>query len=347
MIKNQSDVKRILIIKLRGIGDVILSTIVIQNLIEHFPNAKIDFLTEPPSVPILTNLKELNQVITFERIGTINTIKSIIQLRNYKYDFIFDLYSNPRSALITFLAKGKIKVGFDRRGRRYAYNVHVNTHSLKLHTADVNLQQLKAVGVQLKHHALIYRIESEEEKLSTDFFISNQLGDNVVGISPSGGWESKKCDPIKFIEICKMIHSKYDCKFLILWGKGDEADASEIYSGIKDYSVIASQTTVREMVALFSKCKIVIANDSGPMHLSASIDIPTLAIHGPTSPHEQGPYGKKHTWVRFDELDCIQCNLLECPREHECMLQLDSANVLNKFDEMIKKNNIPFKRINK
>jgi lipopolysaccharide heptosyltransferase II len=346
MIKNPSEIKRILIIKLRGIGDVILSTIVIQNLIEHFPNAKIDYLTEPPSVPILRTLNELDQIIPIERTGTISTVKSVIKLRNIQYDIVFDLYSNPRSALLTFFSKGKIKVGFDRRGRKYAYDVHVKTKDLNLHMAEVNLQQLKVIGIPVNHYKLKYKLTMEEEIFSIEFFNINLLEENVIAISPSGGWKSKRCEPSKFIEICRAVRSKYECKFLILWGEGDESDASEIYNGIKEFSVLAPRTSIREMVALFSKCKAVIANDSGPMHLSAAIGIPTFAIHGPTSPFEQGPYGSKHEWVRFDELDCIQCNLLDCPREHECMLQLDSDKVLARFEDLIKKNNIQFEKTN-
>jgi len=343
MIKNRIDVNRILLIKLRGIGDVLLSTIVIRNLAIYFPNAKIDFLTEPPSVPIINNLSELNEIIAVQRKGVLNTIKAVLKLRKKKYDIVFDLYTNPRSALLTFLSKGKAKVGFNRRGRRYAYDLAVNRKDALYHSAEVNLFQLESLDIPTVTKELIYRIKDDEKDFAKNVFISNNLDNIVIGISPSGGWDSKRCKPSKFIEICKAIRSKYLLKFIVLWGESDKSNAEEIYNSIKEFSVLAPKTSIREMAALMSKCNAVIANDSGPMHISAAIGIPTLAIHGPTSPFEQGPYGSKHEWVRFNELECIQCNLIECPRQHECMTQLNSNEVLAKFELLLIKNDIEIK----
>jgi len=94
------------------------------------------------------------------------------------------------------------------------------------------------------------------------------------------------------------------------------------------------------MGALISGCNILIANDSGPMHISAAIGTPTLSINGPTNPRLQGPYGSKHEWIRLDELECIECNLLECPRNHECFKDLPDEKIIEKVDLLIKKNNI-------
>ena len=86
----------------------------------------------------------------------------------------------------------------------------------------------------------------------------------------------------------------------------------------------------------------VIANDSGPMHISVALGKPTLALHGPTNPYLQGPLGEKHEWVRNEELDCIECNLLECPRKHECFTELPVNDVLKKFESLIRKNSLSF-----
>ncbi len=157
----------------------------------------------------------------------------------------------------------------------------------------------------------------------------------VVGIIPSGGWASKRCDAEKWIEFCENIYSKYRNKFLILWGPGDENDATQIYYNLKDISVLAPQTNVSEMAGLISKCNLIIANDSGPMHIAAAMKIPTLGIFGPTNPKKHGPYSSNSDYIIKDDLHCIICDKLECPFNHECMKELSADLLLSKVENLI------------
>ena len=88
------------------------------------------------------------------------------------------------------------------------------------------------------------------------------------------------------------------------------------------------------MGGFIKNCSIVLANDSGPMHIAAALNIPTLGIFGPTNPKAHGPYSENSSYVIKEDLFCIICNLLECPYHHECMLQLPVDNVLNKIEKI-------------
>ena len=112
-----------------------------------------------------------------------------------------------------------------------------------------------------------------------------------------------------------------------------------------DEAVLAPDTTIGQMGAILSQCDAVIANDSGPMHISTSVGTPTLSIHGPTNPKLQGPYGAKHAWIRNEELDCIECNLLECPRKHECFTELETEKILDVFSSLLAGNHLTDKSI--
>ena len=120
----KNKVNSILIIKLRGIGDVILSTICIKNLLKEFPNAKIDYLTEKPSKEALSNINELNQILVLDRKSNKKKIRTLLDIRKNKYDLIFDFFTNPTTAIMTFLSGAKYRVGFPYRGRKYAYNIY-------------------------------------------------------------------------------------------------------------------------------------------------------------------------------------------------------------------------------
>lgn len=338
---NKEKIKKILIIKLRGIGDVVLSTIVIDNLRKDFPNAQIDYLVEAPSQPGLLGLKEINQVLIFERNDFWKKIVLISKIRKMKYDLVLDFFTNPSTALVTYFSGAKYRVGYPYRGRKYAYNMFGPNERGKYHTAQLHLETLKLIGLNHSYKALYYHISPSAllvaEKYLRDSFIENNF---VVGICPTGGWASKKCDPEKFVEIANALINKYNSKIFIIWGKSDKADAAKIHSLLGEKSIIAPETTIEELAAMIARCKILIANDSGPMHIAVAVKTPVLGLFGPTNPYMHAPFGDKNEWVRLDELECIECNLLDCPRNHECFRDLPVEKILGKVESLLMKNNI-------
>ena len=340
MIKlNKAKVRKILIIKLRGIGDVVLSTIVIDNLRKDFPEARIDYLVEAPSQPGLTGVAGINQVLIFERNNFREKVKLILKIRKNKYDLILDFFTNPSTALVTYFSGAKYRAGYPYRGRKYAYNLFGPAERSKYHTAQLHLETLRAIGINSSYKALYYNIGSSAlhvaEKYLRDSFIENNF---VVGICPTGGWASKKCEPEKFAEIAEALIKKFNAKIFIIWGKSDEADAVKIHSLLGDKSILAPETTIQELAAMIARCKILIANDSGPMHIAAAVETPVLGLFGPTNPYMHGPYGEKNEWIRVDSLDCIECNLLDCPKNHECFRDLKVEDVLAKIELLLSKN---------
>ncbi len=328
---SKDTIKKVLIIKPRGIGDLILSTIVLKNLKIEFPNCEIHYLTESFAAPILKFNPFISKIYEFKK-SFFENLNLIYQVRKEKYDLVFDFYSNPRTAQFTFFSNGKIKIGYDKRGRNYAYDLKVKLTDPNLHSALAHLEFLKILNIKTEFTDILYFISTEEKKFANDYFYSNKIDENCVAIIPGGGWSSKRCEPEKFAEICKLVHQKFGLKFLILYGREDFQDAKEIYNLTSDISHIAKETSIREMVALISKCRAVIANDSGPMHLAAAIGVPTIGIFGPTNPYAHGPFCKKCFWVRNEDLDCIQCNLRECNRNHECMKDLNPEIIVKKLE---------------
>jgi lipopolysaccharide heptosyltransferase II len=341
LIIDKSLIKKILVIKLRGIGDVVLSTIVLENLRKDFPNARIDYLAEKPSQPGLFGLPYVNDVLIFERHNFWAKVELILQIRKNKYELVLDFFANPSTAIVTFFSGAKFRVGFPYRGRKYAYNIFGPEERGKYHAAQLHLEMLKDIGLSHFSKKLFYNINSSALRFADEYFKDNFFeNDFVVGICPTGGWASKKCDPEKFAEIANAINSRFNAKVLILWGKSDENDAKIILNLLGSKAVYAPQTTIQEMAALISKCKLLVANDSGPMHISTAVGTPVLSMHGPTSPFMQGPFGDQHDWIRLGELECIECNLLDCPRNHECFKNLPIEHVLQKVDLLISKNNL-------
>lgn len=339
MIIDKTKVRKILVIKLKGIGDVVLSSISLDNLKINFPKAEIDFLTEPPSKPILENNKNIARILLFMKKEKFAGIKLLFTVFSKKYDLVIDFYSNPRTALITFFSFAKYRAGFPYRGRKYAYNLFGPEERGKYHSAELHLQFLKSIGLDAPFKDINIYLDRTVIEFSDAFFKDNfSPSDFVVGLSPSGGWDSKKCPPFKFVESALKISELYtDIKFLILWGPEDYNDAVEIFNGLKNISLLAPSTSVAESAALMKKCNIIISNDSGPMHIAAALGTPILAFFGPTDPLMQGPFSTNSDWIRLEELDCIGCNLLNCPIEKKCFNDLPIIRIIDKFSILYNK----------
>jgi lipopolysaccharide heptosyltransferase II len=329
-----SSIKKILCIKPRGIGDIVLSTIVLENLHAHFKNVKIDYLTEYFAKQTVEYNPLVNKVLTMGK--TEFPLKVAWRIRKEKYDMIIDLWSNPRSAQITFFSGVKYRVGYSYRGRRYAYNILATSGRGAVHSAEHNLELLAPIGVPIISKKIHYLV-SEKDNRSAKTFIAENIENNkkIIGIIPSGGWPSKRCDAIKWVEICKIIADKFgNIIFLILWGPGDEDDANFIVQNFPKKSLLAPKTGLGAMAGLINNCDLLIANDSGPMHIAAALGKPTLGIFGPTNPKNHGPYSRISTYVIKEDLFCIVCNRLECPYNHECMLQLENEKILAAIEKI-------------
>jgi heptosyltransferase III len=328
------NINRILCIKPRGIGDIILSTIILENLSKFYPSAEIHYLVESFAKDSIIHHPLVSKVISMQK--TEFSLKVALRLRKEKYDLILDLWSNPRSAQITFLTAAKYRAGFSYRGRRYAYNILATSERGNYHSAEHNLKIIEALNIPIHSKKVNYYISESDNLYGLEFIKNNFNALPVFTIIPAGGWDSKRCDKEKWVSICESILLNYKVNFLILWGPGDETDADFIKSHLKEKAVLAPPTDLNKMAALIKNSNLVLANDSGPMHISAALGIPTIGIFGPTNPLAHGPYSPDSTFVYKSDLPCITCNLLKCPYNHECMFDLPNEEIVSAISSVLK-----------
>jgi lipopolysaccharide heptosyltransferase II len=331
-------IQKILVIKLRAIGDVLLSTPVLKNLRHNFPNSKIDFLTEPPAKEIIDGNPFIDELIIFEREN--NSLKKFLSLRKRKYDLVFDLFCNPRSALITFATGARYRVGYAFRGRGYAYNIKLKPRKEVHHNVEFNLDTLRALGLEIVDKKIYMPLSYESEIFAQEFWDEQNLNDKlVIALNPAGTWETKRWGLEKFASLGDMLAKNFGAKILVLWGNEKELDdARKIFSLMKTKPIIPPRTNLKQLASILKRCCFMISNDSGPMHIATAVGTPTLGIYGPTNPYAQGPYGEKHHWVRKEDLDCIACNLTKCSIGNICMRDLSVEAVYDAFIKLVEKN---------
>jgi ADP-heptose:LPS heptosyltransferase len=332
-----SGVRSILVIKLRAVGDVVLSTIVTKNLRLAFPGARIEYLTEPPSYDVVRSNPFLNGALVYDK-KTMSGFDLIRMVRREGFDLVIDLFGNPRTALVTRLSGARIRAGYRFKGRAYAYNVIAEPRGSKVHNSQFNLDAIEALGVEIQDRNIYFAFTPGDAEYA-DGFMKKAFprGKPVVCINPGGGWYTKRWGIEKFASLADRIAKEFKAGIVIAWGPGERDDAVRLKELMKKPALVPPPTTLPQLGAMLKRCTLLVTNDSGPMHIAAAVGTPILGIYGPTSPALQGPYGVPHTIVRNEGLTCLGCNYTACPIGHPCMIGLGVDDVMAGVRALLKK----------
>lgn len=330
---DKSAIRRILVIKPRAIGDVLLSTAVLPGLRREFENSSIDFLVEGFASPVLEGNPYINDIVSYDTRRD-SSISIILRVRRRRYDLVIDLFANPRTAVITLLSSAKYRVGFPFKWRRLAYNVVVPPRSGKAHNVEFNLDALRRIGIRVTSPTPAFYLDEASQRFAASFLSKNKLElGEFISINIGGGWKIKKFPINKFVELCAMIGTRLHRRVVVLYGPDEEEDASRISRS--SGAILAPPTSLKEMGAMLRQSEALVTNDSGPMHIAAALGVPTLAIFGPTSPRLQGPYGNVSEIVRNEQIDCLECNLTKCPIGNLCMTELETESVFRHLEFLL------------
>ncbi len=338
---NKDEIQRILVIKFGGMGDILLSTPVLPNLKIYFKSARIDYLTLIRNRDILMDNEYIDRVLTYD--SSIDKSFDLLRhIRNKKYNLVIDLFCNPRTALLTFLSGAKYRVGYNFRGRRYAYNIRKEGRGAEVHNVDFNLDALRFADIPVVHKHLNLSVNIVHKEFADKFITDTNISSEILfGIAVTGGWESKRYKIPDYIALMKKILSKFDVKFVLIWGtEKEKKQCEEIKSALQGKAVLVPDCAIRYLAAIIKKCVLVIGNDSGPLHVSGAVEVPVLGIFGPTNPKLQGPYGERNITVQNIKLECLNCSFLNCKIGNICMTELSKDYMLSKLDELIEKNKL-------
>lgn len=331
----KADHKKILVIKLRAIGDVLLSTPVLENLRARYPDAVIDVLTERFASDVVCENPFINSVIAFDRKRE-SSFSLLQRVRTAHYSLVLDLFCNPRTAFITFTSGARVRVGFPFRFRGYAYTVKVVPRGGDVHNVHFNLDALRAISIPVMTDRPIFRLSFGALQFADDWYRTLPVQKKMlIGVNAGGGWISKRWGVKQFAAFADMTAERLDAVIVVFWGPGEEHDAQELANSMKHNSFLMPKTTLQQSAACTQRCAYFVSNDSGPMHIAAALGVPTLGIFGPTNPNLQGPFGHQHVWVRNEKLACLGCNVTTCAIGNMCMSELTPDTVYQAFEQLI------------
>lgn len=334
--------EKILIIKISSLGDVLHAFPAVALIAGKYKNAQIDWLVNPAFAPILEYNRCVNRIIPFPRreLGSPFTfprafVNLIREIRREKYDLVIDLQGLLRSAFFAKFARTSVIAGFDspkEKAAAFFYNRRVSPGAEHVHAVDKNagfVSRLLDLPFSVPDSPLPENRRNMDSLLGILGKRNVSASDLIIGIAPGARWESKQWPPLFFAKVMDLLEGRIPgCRFLLL-GSADELETCRKISSSCEKArpvIIAGETGIGELVEAIRISKCLLCNDSGPMHIAASLKIPVFAVFGPTDPDKTGPYGEKHS-VFQPELNCIKCLKRYCPGENYACQESVSPDV--------------------
>jgi heptosyltransferase-1 len=369
-----TEFSRILLIKPSALGDVVHTIPLLVKLRARYPRARIDWLITPENAEVVRSHPALSNVVLFARRdfskrgrrwrATVAFRDLLKQIRRAKYDLIVDMHGQMRSAFFTLISGARVRIGFDRpikfsrtisaehdlrnvpsrgwRGARegswIAYTHRIPIPTLDVHAIDRYLWVAPLLGLDDDPPDLTIYLSPETiqnvERLLEHHGVP--ASKPLVVLVPGTIWETKHWTIEGFAGVARQfLHAGF--AVALAGTKRDEQRCRQIAAAAPGVCDLSGKTTPVELAALIRRAEVAVTNDSGSMHVAASLGKPMVSVFGPTNPVHIGPYERPESVVRVD-LPCSPCNyrrLSQCPFDHACMKQVTSEMVVERARKVL------------
>lgn len=338
-------IRKILIIQLGDIGDVVWAIPAFWAVKNSFPQADVSVLTRKPNGDLLHDDLHIDTAFQIGKKTVWEELQLFISLRRKKFDLIFDLRADDRGAYTSFFVGARIRAGLYYPGlcRRNIMFTHlVDPPPAVTRTYGAAEQSLRIIrGFGIKENTVIPQIfvssvtKNKMERLLTAENVAVRNG--YVTINPFSRWSYKEWGMNKWRELISFIWQKYEMPVLIL-GSEDEKGRADQLSIASPSSVhnFAGKTSLHEMAGLLQMSRLHIGVDSAAPHIAAAVGTPTLTIYGPSDWRDWAPQGEKSKVV-LPDMDCSPCYKKGCDGSgrSECMETLAVTKVQSAVEKML------------
>lgn len=323
---------RILIIRYRMIGDVLLDTPIVRALRHHYPHSHIAFCTEPTPAAVLRGNPDIDEIIYHPRPATwYQELQFIRQVRQRRFDLVIDLMGNSRSALLSFMSGARHRLAFARFPRSLCYSILVDhRHSVQGYTATKRLRLLEPLGVQATDTSLHMAYTQQEQEAVERFLSANQVkpGDLLISIDPTSYVVTREWPGEHFASLIDLLSERLNARVCLLWGPGEKEKVRAIANATHTVPFLHPAWELPHVAALLARTDIFIGCNSAPLHIAVSQQIPTLTIHGATRASNWSPPAPSHRTITLG-LPCQPCGKRSCgpPLNIDCLRTLSPEAV--------------------
>ncbi len=306
--------RSVALVKLSALGDVVHALPVAGAVRARWPGARLTWIVERRNAVVVRDHPGVDEVIAVDtkawrRARRPRDLRGVVRelatlrgrFRAARFDVALDLQGLVKSGMLVAATGAPVRVGFSMLHCRERLNALFTTHHVDVppdaaHVVEQYLSILDAFG-----RAPTGRVEfplpwsAEAEATIEDFFVSAGLKprDRVVVLNPGAGRPEKRWPAERFAELGRRLCRERVARVVLVWGPG-EADLAhrivEEHTGV----VLAPPTDLRRLLAVLRRASVLVAADTGPLHVAAALGLPCVGLFGPTSSVRNGPYGKGH-----------------------------------------------------
>ena len=319
--------RRVLIVKPSAIGDVVHALPVLNLIGRRWPAAHVSWLVTPACAGLLDGHPQLDEVIRFDRkrFGRAWRNPSAAaalaafhrDLRRRRFDLVIDLQGLFRSGWLSFSTGAGVRVGTSTdREFGWAFATHVAPVGGRgRHAVDRYLSVAEFLGLGSSPVEFVFPTDDADRAAVAPLLPAEPF----AVFLPATHWPTKRWPTERFAELVTPLRERFGLASVVAGGP----DAGPVAGATS----IAGRTTLRQLVAVLERASLVVANDTGPMHVAAALGRPLVTVFGPTDPGRTGPYGRPDSVVRLD-LPCSPCFSRRCIHQ-TCLRSLGVGPVLD------------------
>ncbi len=286
---------KILVVKLSSLGDLFHALPAVHNLKVEL-QAGVDWVVQSEYAELVRCFRDVGRVIPFQRRAVLRSLRPFLgELRRERYDLVVDFQGLLKSALVARLARAGRRIGpsFHREGSRLFYTEVTGARNKARHAVEENLDIVD--HLELTRIPVAFPVAFPAAGL--------QGARPFVGIAPRSRWPSKNWPAERFGELVRRLLERGPGTVFLLGGPGDVETCLAVAAVAGDTERVvnlAANTSLIEMGGVLGELDLLVANDTGPVHMSVALGTPTLVVFGPTFADRTGPYGEAHTVVQAD-----------------------------------------------
>lgn len=328
-------VRRVLIVRLRSIGDTVLATPSVFALKRFLPHAQVDILVEDWVAPLLTNHPHVDHVIVLERGGVVARTRAARQLRAAHYDVVYNLHGGTTATFLTRATGARHRVGFE--SYQYA-KLHTELappapllwKQEKTHSVEQQLALLGWTGVPVtdKPRTQLGISPAAAEAVNQRLVAAGLADQKIALIHPAAAFETKRWATENFARVAEFVAERGFAPVAI--AAPHEAQVINDLLGAASVKIVSFDLSLPEVTALAARSQLFVGNDSGIAHIASAVGTPSVVIFGSSNVANWRPWNRAAAEVVFEEMPCQPCHGYFCEKfpQPECILRVPAPRVL-------------------
>jgi lipopolysaccharide heptosyltransferase II len=340
---------KILLIRLREIGDVVFTTPAVHALRRQFPSAHVTYIVEPTAEPVVRHNPDIDELLVAPRTRGLAGLRADVRLgrglRAQRFDLAIDFHGGPRASLLTWLSGAPRRIGYEVAGRSWMYTDRVARprELRRRHSVENQWDLLTPLGIgapdRSSEPVVMRADEDTSRRVSARLADAGITGDDaLIVMHVSAGNPFRRWPLEHFVDVARALTAHDARRRVIITAGPSERDAAAEVAAAAN-AVTCGDFSLLELRALLDRAALYIGGDSGPLHIAATTGVPIVGLYGPTLPERSAPWrNPRIATVSIDvgALPCRPCDQRVCaPGDFRCLTGLAPDRVVDAAERLL------------